>query len=293
MQTTDTLGRATFHNIKARANVRPTAREVRWLKHIERHGPQASTFLYELTRDTHRCKDTSLRQLQKLRAGGFLFLPKQQRLIEHADFNPYIYDLAPLGKAYLEDYGFAEPTVRPTGHWWHGYATSCVTSSIEVSAAKEDTRFLPAHEILARRNASFAIPIGKSKVIPDQLFALDYGGSYRAFLLEMDRGTEPLQSDAARKSLKRSIDQYAHIIQYDLHKQHYGLKANVLVLWVFNSRSRQNAFQMLLANVPERIAQSFLLSTVAFPKSFWAVEEAFYFGEWERSRGKGVKISRP
>ena len=69
-QKTDTLGRATSHYIAPRAGVKPTAREIRWLKHVERHGPQSSQFLFELTRDTHRCKDTALRDLQKLRAGG-------------------------------------------------------------------------------------------------------------------------------------------------------------------------------------------------------------------------------
>ena len=163
--------------------------------------------MYKRQADTHRCEDTTRRQLQKLRAGGLLFLPKQQRRTEKADFNPYIYDLAPRGKAYLEDYDLAEPTVRPTGHWWHAYLTACVTSSIDIAAAKEGTRYIPAHEILKRNGSSLAIPLGdNSKLIPDQLFALDYGGSYRAFMLEIDRGTEPHNSPANRKSLKRSID---------------------------------------------------------------------------------------
>lgn len=75
--TTDSLGRATFGYIAPQDGIRPTARETRWLKHIERHGPQCSQYLYELTRDTHRCKDTALRQMQKLRAGGYLALPQQ------------------------------------------------------------------------------------------------------------------------------------------------------------------------------------------------------------------------
>ena len=47
---TDRLRRATFRHITPISNVRPTPREVRWLKHIERHGPQSSQYLYELTR---------------------------------------------------------------------------------------------------------------------------------------------------------------------------------------------------------------------------------------------------
>ena len=98
---TDSLGRATFHHIAPLADVRPTAREIRWLQHIERHGPLSSIHLHAHTEDTHRCRDTSLRQIQKLRAGGFLMLPRQQRFTEYADFNPYIYDLTRQARDYL------------------------------------------------------------------------------------------------------------------------------------------------------------------------------------------------
>ncbi|MEH6727777.1 MAG: replication-relaxation family protein, partial [Hyphomicrobiales bacterium] len=150
---TDKIGRATFHHIAPQARLYPTNREVRWLKHIERHGPQSSTYLYELTRDTHRCKDTALRQMQKLRAGGYLRLPNQQRATAHASFNPYIYDLTPKATAHLFDLGVSELTVRPTGHWWHGYMTSCVTSSIDITAARDGVQYIPAHEILRIKNA--------------------------------------------------------------------------------------------------------------------------------------------
>ena len=115
-------------------------------------------------------------------------LPPQQRATEHASFNPYIYDLTKQAKDYLFDLGLSDPTVRPTGHWWHGYMTSCVTSSIDIAAAHKGVRYIPAHEILALaiKNAPLAIPIGGQKLIPDQLFALGYGGSYRVFALEVD-----------------------------------------------------------------------------------------------------------
>ena len=205
---TDSLGRATFHHIAPLDDVRPTAREIRWLKHIERHGPLSSAYLHALTEDTHRCRDTSLRQLQKLRAGGFLMLPRQQRFTEHADFNCYIYDQTKQARTYLIDLGLAEPTLRPTGHWGHGADVTSMTSAIDVVAARDNVRFIPSHEILAIKKASLAIPIGNRKLVPDQLFALDYGGKYLAFMLEVDRGTEPKTSSAARKSYASSIELY-------------------------------------------------------------------------------------
>lgn len=262
MGQTDSLGRATFHYIKPESRVRPTEREIRWLKHIERHGPQSSVYLYELTRDTHRCKDTALRAMQKLRAGGYLRLPKQQRYTERAEFNPYIYDLDRRGLAYLEDHDLAEPTVRPTGHWWHAYATACVTSSIDIMAARAGVRYIPGHVILAKKQAALGIPTSLGTVIPDQLFALDYGGSYRAFALEVDRSTEPKSSIAARKSYERSIMQYADIIEHKLYREYYGLKTNLLTLHVFKNKHRQMQFIELLEPLSDRFRQCVLTKSL-------------------------------
>ena len=279
----DSIGRATFHHIVPQARVRPTAREIRWFKHIARHGPQSSPYLYELTRDTHRCKDTALRQMQKLRAGGYLRLPPQQRATERAECNPYIYDLTRQAQDHLAEIGEAEPAVRPTGHWWHAYATACVTSSIEIAAARQGVRYIPAHEILAIKGAPLPIPVGCARVIPDQLFALDYGGSYRVFALEVDRGTEPKTSPSARKSYARSIEQYAQVIEQELYKSHYGLRANLLVLWVFTSASRQARFLELLQGQSERVRQSVMTRAVDVAEVSRGVSESLYLGGWRRT----------
>mgnify|MGYP001096393936 CR=1 FL=1 len=292
MKQTDCLGRSTFHHIAPQAGVRPTNREIRWLKHIERHGPQSSQYLYKLTRKTHRCKDTALRQMTKLRAGSFLRLPQQQRTIEYADFTPYVYDLTKKSTDHLFDLGLSEPTVRPTGHWWHGFATSCVTSSVDITAAQHGVRYIPAHTILAKKEAPLPIPLGRGKLIPDQLFALDYGGSFRAFALEVDRGTEPLSSATARKSLTRSIEQYSTVIEKEIHKTHYGLKANLLVLWVFTSRSRQARFLELLEPSSLRIRQSILTAQVDSLQLGRRIEEALFEKAWQRSSLPGFQINQ-
>jgi len=219
------------------------------LKHVERHGPLSSTYLHALTKDTHRCRDTSLRQLQKLRAGGFLLLPHQQRFTEHADFNPYIYDLTKQARDHLIDLGLAESTVRPTGHWGHGAVVSSVTSAIDIAAARNGVRYIPAHKILAIKQAPLAVCIGGRKLIPDQLFALDYGGMYRAVVLEVDRGTEPKTSSAARKSYVSSIELYRQMIEHNLHRAHYGLKATMLILWVFTRRSNEQRFLEMVGQI--------------------------------------------
>lgn len=260
---TDEIGRATFHHIAPQRVTRLTNREIRWLKHIERHGPQSSVYLHELTKGTHRCKDTALRQMQKLRAGGYMHLPRQQRATENPNFKPYIYDLTAKAKTHLFDLGVAESTVRPTGHWWHGYMASCVTSSIDITAARDGTRYIPAHEILKIKGAPLAIPINEQRLIPDQLFALDYGGRFRAFALEVDRGTEPKTAAAKRKSYANSIDLYRNMIEQQIHKSHFGLKAPLLILWVFTSSTNEVRFWEMLERLPRAISQRFLTQCVA------------------------------
>lgn len=292
---TDKISRATFQHIAPQRVTRLTNREVRWLKHIERHGPQSSHYLYELTKDTHRCKDTALRQMQKLRAAGYLNLPRQQRATEHANFNAFIYDMTPKAQEYLFNNDVAEPVLRLHGHWVHGYMTSCVTSSIDIAAGRDGVQYIPAHEILAIKDASLAIPIDGQKLIPDQLFALDYGGSFRAFALEADRGTEPKTTAAKRKSYEKSIDLYRKLIERQIYKTHYGLKAPLLVLWVFSSRANEARFLELLKGQPERIRQHFLTQSIhGFHQTFQPPKllAEIYREPWKRSALQPAYIHR-
>ncbi len=228
-----------------RTCVRPTARELRWFAHIDRHGPQSSEFLVELTRDTHRCKDTALRRLQALREAGYLFLPPQQRHITKANFNPFVYDLTPTGFEYLSYEQPLERQCRPTGHWWHGFWVSSVSSAIEIEATRAGLEYIQAARILAIKDVQMGIPLSRGTVVPDQLFAIKYPDGYRAFVLEVDRGTEPVRSKAARKSLQRSVSQYREVLDLKRHQRHYGLKSNLMVLWVFGSKARESQFQEL------------------------------------------------
>ena len=285
---TDSLGRATFHHIERRTDVRPTEREIRWLKHIERHGPQSSEFLFELTRNTHRSKDTALRDMQKLRAAGLLRLPRQQRATERAEFNPYIYDLTRHARDYLTGRGLAEAAVRPTGHWWHGCTVSAFTGTLDILAGREGRAFVPAHRILALNNASYAIPLGNERLIPDQLFAVHYTDGYRTFFLEVDRATEPLRSSKARKSLAQTVDRYVAVLARDRHRQHYGLKSAAVVLWAFTNLSRLAGFQELVRTRSGRFAGHFLTKLLPARLS-WKELAALHCKPWASAAGAEVK----
>ena len=234
----DASGRATFHHIAAQSAVRPTNRELRWLAHIHCHGPQPSTALFDLTADTHRCKDTALRALQRLRANGLLSLPPQQRAIERAEFQPYIYDITPTGRDYLSEAGLLEASVRPTGHWWHAYTVGALTAAIDRRANERNCRYVAPQTILNIQTATLGIKSSFGMVIPDQIFALNYGASFRAFLLEVDRSTEPHLSRTARESLMSKLKGYNALIAQDLPRRHYGLKSPMALLFTFSSHVR-------------------------------------------------------
>ncbi len=241
---------------------RPTDRARRWLAHINRHGPQSSAYLHALTANTHRSLDTTRRQLRKLREAGYLTLPQQQKNTFRADWNPLIYDITKQGIDHLRDHGHDTATIRPTGHWWHGFTVSAVSSAINIEAARAGVRYIPAHEILKRTGAPLAIPIDGTKLIPDQLFALDYGGSFRAFALEVDRGTEPKTSPTKRKSWARSLALYDAAIRRDLPKRHYGLTAPLLLLWVSIGKSDEERFWRLVVERAPRLAGRVLTAVV-------------------------------
>lgn len=259
-----------------------TDRELRWLRHIAIHGPQSSEFLLELCADTHRCHNTGKRTLQRLRETGWLRLPIQQQQIAKADFNPHVYDLTRQSTRYLE--GLDDPTsVSPTGHWWHAFLTASLTSAIAITAARRGFSYIPAHDILRRKSAKLAIPLrGRQQLVPDQLFAMNYGTGFRSFMVEVDRGTEPYRSDAARKSVVRMLEHYAEVFAKDIARAHYGLRSPLLLLMVFACPARAAKVLTMLEQYPvlHRVA---LVTSVPFGFSRYAAIEAAVSGHWQRA----------
>lgn len=287
----DAIGRATFQHIASQDAVCPTNREVRWFKHLERHGPQSSIRLFDLTSASHRCKDSALRQLQRLRAGGFLHLPPQQRATERAEFNPYIYDLTPKTTRWLSDCDLSEPTVRPTGHWWHGFMVSAITSEIDLAATRAGVGYIPAHKILAQKGATLGIPVGDRILIPDQLFAMKYSSGFRLYMVEADRGTEPLTSGSARKSLGTSVLQYAHILQHGTYKSHYGVQSNLMVLFVFTQTHRARRFLELATKIAPSAAAHILVQVQPKSNSQYLADLPILDRPWGRSLYPPVILS--
>lgn len=227
-------------------------RDLRWLNHLRRHGPLPSTHLLDLTSDTHRCRDTGLRRLRHLRDQGWLRLPPQQRQTARAEFNPYVYDLTPKAIAELDHRAIEPGAVRPCGHWWHAFAVAQTTSRIEIDGRAKCIDYIPAATILAIKGASFALPLaGNRRLIPDQLFALKYPDGFLTYALEVDRGTEPVSSRKARKSLASSVAAFAEAFEKREFQIHYGLKSDVVCLWVVQDAGRKEQLEKLVSRHPK------------------------------------------
>ena len=103
-----------------------------------------------------------------------------------------------------------------------------MTSAIEIDAARDGVRFIPTHKILAIKQASLGIPTGKHKLIPDQLFALDYGGSFRAFIQLVEgcdtRFVSPVAlSNFAKKQLEAYPEKLLVYLKNAFHAGAYAL----------------------------------------------------------------------
>ena len=134
-------------------------------------------------------------------------------------------------------------------------------------------------------------PHGPKQLIPDQLFALDYGGSFRSFVLEVDRGTEPYRSKSARKSLASMLSAYAELTATDTIRAHYGLKSPLLVLLVFVSPVRAARCLELIAEGVTTLAPLALTQVVpgGFPRS--AVVTRSVSRAWRRWGLEGVGVA--
>lgn len=181
-------------------------------------------------------------------------------------------------------------TVRPTGHWWHAFLTASITSAIAIEAERRGYRYIPAHEILRRSNATLAVPIRRRKLIPDQLFAINYRGSFRSFVLEVDRGTEPYASQSARKSLRRMIEAYADLTANDALRRHYGLKSPLLVLFAFTAPERAARCLAILETKPAAFAA--LCAVAVVPSDFvrFVSVRAAITGAWRRARQTSFRL---
>lgn len=246
--------------------VSPQPRDLTWFQKLHEHGPLPSSYLHGFTAREYRSEKRAKERLTDLfneaetRHGGtYLARPLQQFRTIDSRYNQLVYDLTPTSVAALKQSGrYSTYATRPSGPWLHGFMTACITASIELATlGREDLNFIPGWRVLERAGAQlrFPTPIQDPKsgrfvtrnLIPDALFGLEYltdaGPRYRFFLVEADRGTEPMNTNNwSRKSWQRSLAQYRTYVGDGLYRAHLNLTAPLVVLVVVTDEQKIKTF---------------------------------------------------
>lgn len=224
--------------------------------------------------------------------GGYVNRPAQQWQAVNARYMPAVYELGAAGEAVLRERGQlddASPLLhrgRGNGVQYHHELMICdILASIEIGVrADPDLRFISWQEILAkapeatrRSQTPFEIPVSVSyalprtnhvqrcdkPLIPDALWGLEYAKdgvkSYRFFVLEADRRSEPIvRSTLHQTSYLRKILQYREIAARGIYKTHWGLP-NLLVLTVTTNEQHMRNIMQMVDEVTGGKGSSFLL----------------------------------
>lgn len=317
MITHDPLGRRhRYATVSTGKRVTLKPRDMRWLEALRDHGPLPSDYLHAFTaREFVSEKSTRIRladlahEANTAHGGPYLRKPMGQQAGLRPLNRPLVYDLTEAG---WEALGTPKKcSSRPTGPFAHQLMVSTVTAAIELGCLGASTlRFIPGWQILDRAHASIAVdlriavPPGHQprlhRLIPDQLFALEYGDGgprrYLSFAVECDRGTEPLISrSAARKSGLRNYLQYRQFVGDGLFKRSYALSCSMVVLNVFTSTRRMNAqIELLQRAIPN--GNAFMLFMSLDERVLWvpqAISQELLAEPWSRVGADPVRLGAP
>jgi len=246
-----------------------------WLEWIHRHGPLPSSFLLEAAKGYGRCPKKATERLGDLfheagtaHGGAYLTRPRQQFRTLDSRYQALVYDLSEAGRAALVQRGkWRDQSRGAGGPWLHQFMVAVITASIELAVqASDKLEFIPQADILERSETTlrteidYLDPVLDRRVTktfaPDAVFGFEYltdqGPRFRFFVLEADRGTEPLQSqNSARKSLLRSFHQYDAYLGDKLYQKHLKLTAPLLPLTVTTSEKRMGNMLEMLGDMPD------------------------------------------
>lgn len=218
-----------------------TPRDLVYFAALERHGPLSGPVLFEFAKQVaknergHKDRLTDLYHETKTEHGGpYLERPEQQFANVNARYLPMTYEITRFGVRALREAGIPlQAAAPPSGPYLHRFMTAAITASIELHAMAERHRFISSGEIIrhpkcpqSTRSAAntLAIRVNGTTIIPDALYGIDYGGKYRFWALEADRGTEPLNGNSrASRYLKDKIDSYATVVCLETYRHVWGI----------------------------------------------------------------------
>lgn len=143
----------------------------------------------------------------------------------------------------------------------------------DLVAAFPDQSFAPNNPFALRVSLTHEGVVHRVGVAPDLAFGLEFAdGSRRCFMVEIDRGTMPIErSDIRQTSFARKMQVYLTAYAGRLHERHFGWKA----------------FRVLAVTTDERRMQTMIeaLRDIRVPASPGAA--LFYFATRENFRTRG------
>lgn len=298
--------------------VSPTKRDLIWFQKVHEHGPLSSSFLHafskHLCRSSKRARDrlTDLFNEDQTPHGGAYFArPWQQFATFDSRYQELVYELTPASQKALQEHGAWHSTAGgAAGPWKHRYMVAAITSSIELATlARADLNYIPQTKLLKRAQTTLrcTVPfqnpstgkLEKRDLIPDAVFGLEYinnnQSSYRFFIVEADRGTEPTTTSRLnRKSHLRNFLQYREFVGNGGYKKHFNLTSGMLVLNVVSHPRTMTAMLDLLANEsPRGNSYQLFLHVEGFGRTFKPASSPLNLidTDWKRVGTPPIKIA--
>ncbi|MCG6867342.1 MAG: replication-relaxation family protein [Gammaproteobacteria bacterium] len=294
-------------------------RDLLWLQKIHDHGPLSSSFLHAFSKNLRRNEKRARDRLTDLfnedrtpDGGAYLGRPWQQFQTFDARYQDLVYDLTPAAESALKARGdWSDQGAHGSGPWLHRYMVASITASIELATLENPSlTYIPQQAILQRAGtvlrhpAPFENPTTKKTetrdLIPDAVFGLEYrkGGerSYRFFIVEADRATEPSRSSIFnRKSHLRTILQYRAYVGEGLYKSHLNLTAGMMVLNVTTSDATRDRMMALTNELSERGNTYLLFQTCDHFGRYFKPPKPMaelLLGDWLRAGHESFRIDR-
>ncbi len=262
-----------------------TERDVLMFTALERHGVLPAPYLHEFAKPAaqsakaHQHRLTALTNEDNTAHGcAYLIRPSAQWASPHARYQPISYVLSPYGAKALRERGIArQALVNPSGVFIHRAMCGCITASIDLACQAEGLRYIPQGEILRRAPAidaknPLALPSHCGVILPDQLFGIDYGGTYRFFALEADRSTESLESQRYQtRSFEAKLRAYADVLARETFRQIWGIPVLYILIVTTSERHAQTMQRIVERIAPPRTAPRFLFQYAPIFAHYWTV----------------------
>jgi len=242
---------------------------------IDRHGPLPTPYLYEFARTFRPSYLKTQKRLTELyngdQVGSYLTRPPRQFEAFEARYQHIVYDLTDRAKLALEDrLGRFSP--RRTDPFLHQLMGACVASSIELACREKGLRYIPREEILTHPKVGqakdatnpMALPVGSSKLVPDDLFGIEYPGEgFRFFAVEIDRNTESIERrNLEQTAFGRKVGNYLEVLGARTFQAWWGIPNLSILIVTTNATHGRNILDYIRKQRNEKYEGRFALSVV-------------------------------